>query len=256
MILAFINDIESSESVLKTTFELARGLKKDFGVLLFVQNEQEQVSKQSEIESFLQSKTRKPDKLLVLTDNPSQLVSICEENEAAFLFIQWNEKDKKELKKHLRHCRDLRIPYVFYKNSFDVINLKKVLLPVGFLIEEYEKAQFASAFGRFFHAEITILLANDYGSKAARTAEKMKELFDKFQLNYSEQKAKSDSFKLDKEAVKLGERELFDVLLISTSRDYGPDDMLFGPKEYHLVKKSSIPLLLVNPRGDLYTLCD
>ena len=34
------------------------------------------------------------------------------------------------------------------------------------------------------------------------------------------------------------------------------DDIIFGPKEQHMVKKSEKPVLLVNPRGDLYALCD
>jgi len=46
------------------------------------------------------------------------------------------------------------------------------------------------------------------------------------------------------------------MIIVSASRDYGLDDILFGPKEYHVVKKSDIPVLLVNPRGDLYALCD
>ena len=129
-------------------------------------------------------------------------------------------------------------------------------MPYSFLKEELEKAQFASAFGRFCHSEITLLLANDYGSKAAATTEKMKLLFEKFQLNFTQKKAKSDSFKLDKEAVKMAEENGYGIVLISASRDYGLDDLLFGPKEYHLVKKSTIPLMLVNPRSDLYALCD
>ena len=84
----------------------------------------------------------------------------------------------------------------------------------------------------------------------------MQELFRKFNLNFSQQKAKSDSFKLDREAVKLAEEKQFGIVLVSASRDYGLDDLIFGPNEYHLIRRSAVPLLLVNPRGDLYTLCD
>ncbi|HRG03930.1 MAG TPA: universal stress protein, partial [Paludibacteraceae bacterium] len=69
-------------------------------------------------------------------------------------------------------------------------------------------------------------------------------------------KAQSDSFKLDKEAVKAARENDYGIVIISASRDYGLDDLLFGPKEYHLIRRSDVPLLLVNPRGDLYTLCD
>jgi hypothetical protein len=84
----------------------------------------------------------------------------------------------------------------------------------------------------------------------------MKELFDKFDFRYMQEKASTDSFSVEKEAVARAQREGYGVVIISASRDYGLDDLLLGPKELHLVRKSTVPLLLVNPRGDLYTLCD
>ena len=71
-----------------------------------------------------------------------------------------------------------------------------------------------------------------------------------------QEKASTDSFSVEKEAVARAQREGYGVVIISASRDYGLDDLLLGPKELHLVRKSTVPLLLVNPRGDLYTLCD
>lgn len=59
------------------------------------------------------------------------------------------------------------IPYLFFRDEFPVFDFSRVMLPVGFLVEELEKAQFALAFGRFCGSEVLLLLANDYGSKAA-----------------------------------------------------------------------------------------
>ena len=84
----------------------------------------------------------------------------------------------------------------------------------------------------------------------------MKSLFDKFDFKYTMEKATKDSFKVETEAIQVAENEQAGIIIVSASRDYGLDDMIFGPKEYHLVKKSTVPVLLVNPRGDLYTLCD
>ena len=192
--------------------------------------------------------------IFVRNSKKTVLSEICEELEASFLFIQLS--DNKLIRKQLNVCRDLRIPYLFYKDSFDELDLKKVILPIGFLEEELEKAQFASAFGRFCGSEIKMLLANDYGSKAATNADKMKSLFDKFDFNYKLEKAVKDSFKVEAESIQVAENEKAGLIIVSASRDYGLDDILFGPKEYHVVKKSNIPVLLVNPRGDLYALCD
>lgn len=190
------------------------------------------------------------------TESSKGIATICEKEEYSFLLIQWIEKLNKELRKHLLSLRNLRIPYLFFKENFKINDLCKIAVPVSFLIEDYEKAQFAAAFGRFYQSEIEILLANDYGSKAATTAAKMANLFDKFELNYIITKAKSDSHKLHKEILMLSQQDDYELILITASREYGLDDWLFGLPEQKTIRKSKVPLLIINPRNDLYSLCD
>lgn len=242
MVLVNIHQISTAKILLQSASKLATQLGKSFGVLSFDELEISQFKGFNENQFFVR--------------NPKihTLAEICEELDASFLFIQLS--DNKLIRSQLNACRDLRIPYLFYKDSFPELDLTKVILPVGFLEEELEKAQFASAFGRFCGSEIKMLLANDYGSKATTNAEKMKLLFDKFDFKFSLKKATKDSFKVEAESIQVAEKEHAGMIIVSASRDYGLDDVLFGPKEYHVVKKSPIPVLLVNPRGDLYALCD
>jgi len=256
MVLALINDIESSGNLLKSAVYIATNLKKEFGILSFVNNPEQAENQKIRIHNFLSDNTLQNVRFHIKQENIDRLADACESLEASFLIIQPADNRKKTLRNDLVYCRDLRIPYLFYKQEFPVLDLGKVMLPIGFLVEELEKAQFASAFGRFCQSRIEMMLANDYGSKAATNAEKMKFIFDKFELQYSLEKAKNDSFKVEKEAVRRAEREGFGIVIISASRDYGLDDIIFGPKEYHLIRTSAVPLLIVNPRGDLYTLCD
>ena len=256
MLLILLHNISTASSLLKSGYQLARNLKQEVGVLAFVERAEEVNAKKENLAKYLSDNEFNDFRVFVRPKSVKHLAEECEAVEASFLMMQWSHSQKKQLKNRLKSCRDLRIPYVFFKEEFPQINFEKVMVPVGFLVEEYEKAQFASAFGRFCGSEITILLANDYGTKAAVTAEKMKELFGKFNLNFNQEKAQSDSFKLDKEAVKVAREKNYGIVIISASRDYGLDDLLFGPKEYHLIHRSDVPLLLVNPRGDLYTLCD
>lgn len=248
MVLVEIQQLSTSGTLLRSAAKLASQLGKSFAVLVVAdaQAELNAVLKDCEISTYQ----------LVVKDNSKSLVEVCEVEEASFLFIQLSDKQLGNMRRLLNDCRELRIPYVFYKDSFKPLNLTKVVLPIGFLIEELEKAQFAAAFGRFCGSEVKMLLANDYGSKAAANAEKMKELFDKFDFNYTQDKATKDSFKVEAESIQVAEKELAGMIIVSASRDYGLDDILFGPKEYHVVKKSPVPVLLVNPRGDLYALCD
>ncbi|MEE1542067.1 MAG: universal stress protein, partial [Paludibacteraceae bacterium] len=83
----------------------------------------------------------------------------------------------------------------------------------------------------------------------------IKTLLEKSKTVYHEVEAKKDSFKVEMEAVKRQEELQADLLMISASRDYGIDDIIFGPKEEKIVKKSTIPVMVINPRKDLYALC-
>ncbi|MDR1585714.1 MAG: universal stress protein [Prevotellaceae bacterium] len=254
MILVLLHEIaKTGESIVQSAVDLSLKLRKKIGILYFVDSENKTEETKEEIK-----KTFSLDEagIFVQTGKLADLSVFCESKEASFLLMQLTENKTREIQAQLNACRSLRIPYILFKKSFGELALNKVLVPVTFLEEEVEKAQFASAFGRFYGSEITLLQANDYGSKAAVTVEKMKNLFEKFNLNYKIEKAKTDSFKLEGEAVQKAEKEHFGIVLLSASREYGLDDIFFGPKERKLVKDSPFPILLVNPRGDLYALCD
>jgi nucleotide-binding universal stress UspA family protein len=256
MILVQIRQIETSQVLLKSASKLASQLQKSFGVLSFVEHDEQIDQGKEELQKLLIGMNLGNTQIIIRKSKLNTITSVCEELEASFLFIQLPAGHTKFIRSLLNECRELRIPYLFYKDSFSALDLKKVILPIGFLEEELEKAQFAAAFGRFCGSEVMMLLANDYGSKASTNAEKMKLLFDKFEFSYTLDKAVKDSFKVEAESIQVAEKEQAGMIIISASRDYGLDDILFGPKEYHVVKKSPVPVLLVNPRGDLYALCD
>jgi hypothetical protein len=251
MILVYIQQIDTAKVLLQSASTLATQLIKGFGVLSFVDADEFIADRETELKALLSEA-----QVTVRNAKTDILPAVCEELDASFLFIQVPDGATKSIRGLLNACRDLRIPYLFHKDSFPALDLSKVILPIGFLEEELEKAQFAAAFGRFCQAEIRMLLANDYGSKAAANADRMKQLFDKFDFRYTLDKATKDSFKVDAESIQVAGKEQAGMIIVSASRDYGLDDILFGPKEYHIVKKSSVPVLLVNPRGDLYALCD
>ncbi len=254
MILSIIYNIDLAANMLSGAYKLSVSLGKRFTVTVFQNNDVE--LNNEKFENILSELNIKPEKLLILENESKTVSELCEENEVLFLFIQLENYSRKSIQKQLNACRDLRIPYLLYRNDFKELNLEQVIVPISFLEEEIEKAQFASAFGRFCNSKVLLLPAADYGSKAATTTTKMTDLFSKFEFEWEIIKATKDSFKIDEDAMRIAEKQEAGLVLVSASRDYGLDDVIFGPKELHLIKKSVIPVLLVNPRGDLYTLCD
>lgn len=255
MIICYIKNTDTAETMILSAYRLSRSLEKSFGIVVQNANKDNLNSPKTAIEVLLNVHNIAEYSYLELTD-VKNLALVCEEHEVSFLFLQLTDTKSTTIQKLLTACRELRIPYIFFNNDFDLLKTDTVMVPVNFLEEELEKAQFASAFGRFCNSKIELLQANDYGSKAATNTVRIKEFLDKFELNVHLKKAQNNSFKVDKEAIQLANNASADLVIVTASREYGLDDILFGPKELHLIKKSTKPILLVNPRGDLYALCD
>ena len=176
---------------------------------------------------------------------------ILHQSEASMVIF---ELENRQISQLLKLSRELRIPYVFVKKD-QKIDFGKVIVPVSFLVEDREKGRFSAQMGRFMNSELLLLPAKDFGSKARANTNVIKTLFDKFNLSYREIPAQKDSFSVQSEALSIAKQENADLLIITASRDYSLDDMFFGPEEQRIIKRAEIPVMVVNPRADLYVLC-
>lgn len=188
-------------------------------------------------------------------DSDDDFTDKMEHTEASMIVFELTDKAPfNKPMKQLELCRQLRIPYFFVKPT-QKIDFERVLVPIGMLVEEREKGPFSSSLGRFFQSEILLMTANDYGSRAKLNTEAIKTLLDKFPIKYQYVTAKKDSSKVEREAAKRTAELNAGMLMISASRDYGMDDILFGPKELKVIKEATVPVMVINPRADLYALC-
>ncbi|MGN0186654.1 MAG: hypothetical protein ACI392_02785 [Paludibacteraceae bacterium] len=187
--------------------------------------------------------------------NASKLADLLDELERLDASMLVMEVDgARQINTCLQACRTLRIPYLLVRPN-QTPHFDTVAVPVTFLPEDKEKAPFAAAFGRFFAAKLTIFKPKDYGTRALKNIDAMTTLFDSFQLQYDIVQARKGSDGVEREAARWAQTQA-DLVIVSASREYGLDDILFGCKEYKIAKQCNVPLLLINPRGDLYALCD
>lgn len=172
------------------------------------------------------------------------------------------ENNTRTIQRHLNACREERRPYVFVTNTMTVKPLRRLLVPVSMLEEETYKAEICTYLARKTGAHIILLKAKDYGSHAQRNVNRIvthiKAVADKSgeNISYEIVEARKDSFKLMQEAAERQRDFQHDLLILTASRDYGLDDILFGPPERHAIRKALVPVMLVNPREDLFSLCD
>ena len=181
------------------------------------------------------------------------VADVLEQLDASLLVVELT--NKLSVQTYLDAFRALRIPYLFVRAG-QKPNFEKVALPISFLIEDKEKGPFAAAFGRFFKSQLIIFQPKDYGTKALQNIDAIKTLLDSFQLNYEVRKASKDSNGVEREAASWAASGEAGLVLVSASREYGLDDLLFGSKERKMITRTNVPIMLINPRGDLYTLCD
>lgn len=185
----------------------------------------------------------------------------------------WDESEdiiKKEcmnasraIQKVLNECRELRTPYVVITPSMrEVTGLRRILVPVSRLEEETYKAEICTYLARKTGAHIILLQAKDYGSRAKQNVERMvthiKAVSEKTgtPISYEVQQARKDSSKVNLEAAERQRDFVADLILLTASREYGLDDLFFGPQERHVIRRALVPVMLVNPREDLFSLCD
>jgi len=174
--------------------------------------------------------------------------------------------DKRTIQRYLNESREERRPYVFVTNTMTIKPLRRLLVPVSMLEEETYKAQICTYLARKTGAHIILLQANDYGSHARQNVNRIVTHIEKIsqQLKENDQepisyeiiRARKDSFKLVQEAAERQRDFQHDLLVLTASRDYGLDDILFGPPERKAIQHALVPVMLVNPREDLFSLCD
>ena len=170
--------------------------------------------------------------------------------------------DKRTIQHHLNECREERRPYVFVTNTMTVKPLRRLLVPVSMLEEETYKAEICTYIARKTGAHIILLQANDYGSHARQNVNRIVTHIEKVSeavqhpISYEIVIARKDSFKLVQESAERQRDFQHDLLILTASRDYGLDDILFGPPERKAIQRALVPVMLVNPREDLFSLCD
>lgn len=162
----------------------------------------------------------------------------------------------------LADCREERRPYVVITDTMRRKPLHRILVPVSMLEEETYKAEICTYLARKTGAHILLLQAHDYGSKAKQNVQKIlthiRQVSERTgeTITYEVLEARKDSFHLMREAAERQRDFLSDLIVLTASREYGLDDIIFGPQELHAVLRAQVPVMLINPRADLFSLCD
>ena len=173
---------------------------------------------------------------------------------------EYCQSKRSNIQSVLDSCREERRPYIITTPQMSIRDLNTILVPVSMLEEEVYKAEICTYLARKTGAHLILLRARDYGSKAKQNTQRIITHIQTIaertgeKISYEVQEAKRDSFSFHKDFHSTEWKH--DLLLLTASREYGLDDWLFGPPELYAIRKSEVPVMLVNPRADLFSLCD
>ena len=182
--------------------------------------------------------------------------------------VEHCDGSRRGIQQVLDACREERRPYLITTPlTYNLSPLTSILVPITMLEEEVYKAEICTYLARKTGAHLILLRANDYGSKAIKNTQRIITHIQTIAertgetITYEERIAKGDSFHIHKEltvfssTLQEGDRGRL-LILLTASREYGLDDWLFGPPEQYVIRHSQVPVMLVNPRADLFSLCD
>ena len=195
---------------------------------------------------------------LTLKGNLAQCIDRVAEQYDGIMLVLTTEK----IKAKLLALQQSQIPFLFVKGSqTDSLKYKQVVLPVDFRKVMKDTSLWASYFGRFNHTEITVLSATEKNIDHARMIKKnlrfIEKLLFKLQLEVQLKTTQKGSFSLPFAALELCRQNGHDLLIIPASQNISLIDLIIGLPEKKIIKKSNeIPVLCINPKRDMYILCD
>ncbi len=199
---------------------------------------------------------------------PFNTKSVIEKNQnnEEVITILFNDLPSGNLK-HFKEIRfilkanKLRLPYmVLPETTRHKWSPETVFIPAGYNRTDKETAIWASYYARFNNSRLIILKAKETETWANNNILSnirfMHKIFHDLGLKYEIQESDSSSGHLANTAIDLAKDYGNSLLILSTTRHYGIEHYLAGPKELQIIKnKSHIPVLCINPVKNAYILC-
>ena len=135
------------------------------------------------------------------------------------------------------------------------LDMKKVVFPVDFKTENKEKLKWAQFMSKYFGSKIYLFSATSKdGVIEARTKANLvfsKSFLEEKNIDY-ELVLSPDTASFGEEIIDFAEKNIADLVIITTTRDIAFHDYILAAKEQYMIANSAkIPILVINPRTDL-----
>ncbi|MEI6764709.1 MAG: universal stress protein [Bacteroidota bacterium] len=165
------------------------------------------------------------------------------------------------LKSIINKFRELRIPILVVQDISHEGNMfQNIIMPVDFNKEAKEKSSWAGFFSKLNRSRI-YLVSRTYrdpffAAQIKNNLTSIKKLFDTAEVVFEEKNAGTIRGSIDRFALDFARANNGDMLILMATPERGIDDYFIGPPEKRIIAAArDIPVLLLNPRDDLYLPC-
>lgn len=195
---------------------------------------------------------------LTLRGTLSQTIDRVTEDYDAIMLILPSEN----LKPKVQALQLSQIPFLFVGSSkAESLRYDRIMLPVDYRKVMKDTSLWASYFGRFNQSGIEVLCSRE-GNEENRVMVKknrkfIEQLLYKLQVDVEFKDAGKGSFGLPFEAIQRSQQDALNLVIIPASQHISLLDLIVGLPETKLIRKAGhIPVLCINPKRDMYILCD
>lgn len=270
-IVAYISNLDQPHAVISYAFYLSRMLKKGL-VLMHISDPRYTRLSPAEAERHLQQQcdTLPADSDVSYAALKGRTREVIEKLPlligAVALVCHVDATSRRRHPQHprelLRNFQDCKVAYLAVQEPMrDPQQLKNVALAVEFKKETKEKFIWASYFARFNHSVVHALYY-DYKDELLRRKwfDNMKflhKLFSALDIEFTPHVIPDASTFEDINALRYCAEHHYDLLVSVTTDERDLLEFFIGTQEQHtIVNRQHIPVLFLNPRDDLYVICD
>ena len=160
-------------------------------------------------------------------------------------------------KNAIKIIKKSRIPYLCVKENTPVENsYDNIILPLNFLKETKEKVSWAAYFGKLNKSSVKIFLPKILDEYIKNNLAFARKLLKQFNVEFTEINSDKSAFNIDIEAIKYSNKLCKCMLIVMNKKSSSFFDNIFGASENkYISNKYNVPVLILNPRDDLYVPC-
>ena len=270
-VIAYLNNLDFAETCIEHSVQIAKILNKGL-ILLHIYDPlltgvgvDEAERKLKELNSQI-SETQMHSYISLKGETKEVIGKLGQLLNAVVIVSSINTEETKKNKADnpitlLKNMEPSRVAYMICNQKRSIVDYNKVLLPLNNARESKEKTLWASYFARFFQSEITLFYRTYkdslYQKQLNLNLAFARKMLGQFNIIPSNHKSEDRKKLLDLQALDYADKENYGVIICQTTKDKSLFDRIKGLEEEKVLKNlKDKPILFLNPRDDLFVLCE